>query len=896
MSVVSASSFVSASLSASSSSSAPVGRGTRVRPPLGVAPEIQTFLDEGFALMNVDENKHPRMKGWNKVSKEELSAVFDPFSSQVALRVGPQDDSAYIVSLDFDIYDKSTKADCPETSKHLKRYLERRRSSEGHYTSSTEGNHNVLVNIAGCPPLLEAVERAGNPVKCGKDHLELFVRAQNQVIPPTQTINKKTGVLGPPRRYTSSSGAGTYFVPEDPTGDVVAELVMMCLDECARKKAPKVGVGRAFDVEVHEGKDDDKFVDLLMNVIGNRVNAKGEKEVKWDFMFQIAAILKTNGYSEAVFQRWMEPQDLEGAENDMWRVERKETFSVYGLYNIAREVNEPGFLAWLKQNRSYDRLLTSQLVEEGDLTVARFMAVSLARTLVSSPLGTWYACDPRTHIWSARKDVSTQVVIAICAELDWTLVVLKSLLAQKEAEEKAAAAAEEKAADVVDAEGELELGEGDSRVAKETYLDKLFRRLQQQVQSASRKSNVMAYLRDLLMREDADTMFLPAVGTLAFQNGVYSMEARKFTYGISPEQHVCVLNQFLYEEPEPTDYDEARHELLKILNYNETHLAYMLSVLGYSMTGLANRETGFWYLRGQTAANGKSTLFDILRAVFPVFVGEIENKAFDVGEDCNKTVAGWTGKRIMYLPELTTAKKQDSIIKNIADGVSIEYKRLYVAQTQSMRVTFKMFMVSNHTLRISSCDGLKRRFVNCQFNSRFVDGLEVEDPANLKFRMNKKLTEWFGTRYRNAMVKLLLDAASDYYERGGLLPCPTEWVKDSEEVMAYNNVCAQWAEDHLRFGVHPGTTTKRMLTRTRLAEMLQKNPLRTSNWRDEFARMGKGITFDSQKRIPKGHPDFYGTVPKGVFEGVGEPTPMEVEAEAMGDEEGELQAKRPRLE
>lgn len=85
----------------------------RVRPCLPefvtqVTSEIKTFYEEGFALMNVTEAKHPVLKEWNKMPKEKLRDKFDPFSNRVALRVGVQDASAFIVSLDFDLFVKET--------------------------------------------------------------------------------------------------------------------------------------------------------------------------------------------------------------------------------------------------------------------------------------------------------------------------------------------------------------------------------------------------------------------------------------------------------------------------------------------------------------------------------------------------------------------------------------------------------------------------------------------------------------------------------------------------------------------------------------------------------------------------------------------------------------------
>jgi hypothetical protein len=838
---------------------------------------IRSFYQQGFDLMNVTSDKRPcdqngrGLKDWQKLDKAALRALFDPMGSRVSLRLGVQNPLAYVISLDFDIFDRAKNADDPQTAALFARYMAERVSCDGHYTSSTEGNHNVLVNIASSHMIQSALGRAGNKSKYALGHLELLVRGQ-QVIPPTQTVSKRTGELGPARRF---EGEVTMLELKDDDLTVVHDLILKCLDTYiqALERRP---VNSQIEFELYEGKDDDKFALLLLNVIGNGYDTQGNKVISWDQAFHIAAMLQTNGYSRDLFLKWSAPQDAMGDAADMWNRARGRQFSIRGLQNIARLVNPTGYREWLEEHQVTNPILGTLIVDKGDLQVAEYMASLLCDRFVYSRLGHWYVCQKASNIWVKRSDVSTEVMKCVVEELEYA-----SGVKQDFAESLVGEVPEE-----AETQRALKIAEARFKVIKE--YSKHMKDL-----CGPRRVSLMGYLRDHLVVEEADTLFQPQPGKMSFRNGIFDMTAQSFQEGIRKEDYVVVYNDYDFDTPDSSILEEARNEIKKILNNNEEHVSYLLRVLGYSMTGYASRETGFWYLRGQTAANGKSALFDILRAVFPVFVGEIDQKAFDAGEDCGKTIASFGGKRILYVPEMTTAKKQDSILKQIADGRSIEYKRLYTPELQSMPVTFKLFMVSNHSIKIGSDNGVARRFVNCQFNSQFLTGLEEDDPANLRFVRNTRFVELFETVYRDALVQLIMEEGSAYC-REGLLPVPEEWVRDAQEAMRGNSACGQWIEDNLEFG------PERKLSSALLRSLTENTPFRRCNWIDEFARAQKGVVWNSQERIDRHHADHVrlSGCPKGVFSGVGKKRKSEEELEEEAkDRQEDMQemCKRARL-
>ena len=107
------------------------------------------------------------------------------------------------MSLDFDICgDKDAdgkRVGCPATARLWDQYKTGVDRQDGMFSSSTEGNWNVLIDYSECDDIIELITKIGI-AKIGKYHLEILL-AKNQVIPPTATTCKHTGKLGKSRTF-----------------------------------------------------------------------------------------------------------------------------------------------------------------------------------------------------------------------------------------------------------------------------------------------------------------------------------------------------------------------------------------------------------------------------------------------------------------------------------------------------------------------------------------------------------------------------------------------------------------------------------------------------------------------------------------------------------------------
>ena len=170
-----------------------------------------------------------------------------------------------------------------------------------------------------------------------------------------------------------------------------------------------------------------------------------------------------------------------------------------------------------------------------------------------------------------------------------------------------------------------------------------------------------------------------------------------FKKGIKKEDYVTKTIPFDYQIPEKVYVDYVKNKLKQICNWNDKHLDYYLSILGYAFTGDSSKEQNFYYHRGQTADNGKSVIFEVLELLMPNYVMKGNSDVLDKGADLRKEVATWGGLKILWLNEVSIKQKDEDLVKAICDGTSYKYNRLYATEAVVMAIQFKLFGVSNHT-------------------------------------------------------------------------------------------------------------------------------------------------------------------------------------------------------
>lgn len=755
----------------------------------------EMVCEQKYDLLNVNKEKRPidkdgnLLKNWNTLPYETLCENHTDESGMWGIRHGfHREGKKYTMGLDFDMCGSEHKLrGCETTCALWDEYREKAESWNGCFTSSTEGNMNVLIDYTQSPLLQEKIKAIGKS-KFVVANLEILIGGY-QVIPPSKTICKINKVANRHREFLALP---FYVIPSDDIPDPVRDFII--------SKMPEIKT----TVSSFTPVVDEKWLDLLFNFIKNEV-VEGVKKIGRADWFYICSILKSNGYGKEVWLRWSRLVSQTQTASKTWDSIKKSGFVIHGLLNICKRVNSFGLMEWKDK---YGQFIPLGVLEKGENDVARYIASFLENIRFSKNM--WWVCDGR-NLWSQRKDVTAIVISTIQEQIDVVLSILHFKKSnEKEEKEK------EKMDDDIKSYNKCRVVYGKSGHSNQVI------------------KCLMTYLLDESFYEKLDEN----IYQIAYSNGIYDMKTRTFRAGILPTDYLTKTVKFDWEEGTEEHKALVRNELKKICNWNETHLLYYLSVFGFSLTGDASLHQLLFYLRGQSAENGKSVVLEIMTILFnEIYVKKIDSKFFDVkASDQHKTLAELKGIRIAWANEISKTKCDANLIKDLADGTQIPYKVMY-GTTAMLNVRFKLFLVSNHTLNIPADKGVERRVNLFQMESKF--GNYEDDYEAKKFKKDARFGEKMTGIYKYALLSVLMDAAYDFIQNG-LPPIPPEWEVEKKSMMDDNSPSTDFWENNFETGA--GFTCSKGDIERRLTE--SKTKMSIKDFKDELKKNGIKYTYD----------------------------------------------------
>lgn len=289
---------------------------------------------------------------------------------------------------------------------------------------------------------------------------------------------------------------------------------------------------------------------------------------------------------------------------------------------------------------------------------------------------------------------------------------------------------------------------------------------------------------------------------IAFENGIYDIKTQEFRKGINPTDLLTNVLPYNYEKERNKEHEEwLLEEFKKICNYNETHRDYYFSVLGYALCGDAKRYQHVYCLVGQTASNGKSTIFSILTQCFPVYVASCNSDMIDVNfaNKRHKHLVNFKGKRIVWMEEIAANCKCDMrLMKTIGDGDTLTNEVMF-GTTENIKNNAKMFMLTNHTIQFDKDDnGGERRYKHIQLDSQFPEDCKENDYDAKVFKRDDKFKEKV-EQIKMSLFHILMDYAHKVYIEG-LPDEPKEFIEEKKETMSLNrSKLKQWIHDNIDF-------------------------------------------------------------------------------------------------
>lgn len=794
---------------------------------------ITDLIAQGFSLFNVDNvSKLPvkrdgnGMGSWQELPSAVLKKHHNMNSTWWGMRMGKHDNGRYTMSLDFDTCGQDRKG-CDYTKQKLAEYISIVDKQDGWYYSSTVGNENVLIDYTNTPEIIRLMEDYGS--KWAIHSMEVLLgNGHQQVIPPAATVCKINKRVMQPRTFKNDK-VFYQLTEQSPIYPFILQLFddykNTKKEKGAKTTVPKKQENKNDDAAVENTMvpdPEDKWVDLLFNVIGNDLNA-----INYDSWLSILTALKCNGYDKDVFMTWTKIAEKDKKNlvkaSDAWdKMDKNKNYSLGILCNIAEQKNMPGYLAW---RIKYNEFIQLETLNKGENTIAKEIAGRLRSDLIFSN-SKWYMFDKKIGLWRAVKNPHSIVITHIQHRIDESVTTMSALKEKESDEDK-----------------------------RKTYADiiKKYNVWYRDVSKAGTSSQIITVLQTELFDNSFENTLDLNTYKIAYKNGILDLNTLQFRKGLYSADLLTQTIPYDYEKAKPEDVAFVRHELLKICNNNPAHLEFYLSSIGYALTGDATKIQAFWCLRGQKASNGKSVIFEALQAIIPNYVVKLENNIFETTYGSrHKEISSWRPYRIAWVNELSKKKQDADVIKNVADGTTERFKVNY-AGMDTMAVRLKPFIITNFSMVFNADEGIRRRMRVMQFDSMFSSKNEVDDYENCQFKVDTAFNEKLQTKYKFAMLDLLFQYSKMFVDDGyQLKPYPADWAGDTEEVCADNNTVRNDIEHTFEFA------DDAMMNKSEMDYQWARLNMTKTQFKDMMAVMNKKITYDAQKKYKKVRGVWYG--------------------------------------
>jgi len=465
------------------------------------------------------------------------------------------------------------------------------------------------------------------------------------------------------------------------------------------------------------------------------------------------------------FLNWIE-NDWRDKASNMWdNFIKNRKIPIYLLETIGKEFNPDFYRNWRTKYKKYLKL---KIIEKGSNDVAEFIKDKLQMILVYSKDDKWIGCDKNTNLWRELKRPDEMIISHIQREIEEareSLLVVKNRIEDEEIKKKM------------------------------EKMEKEYIKHRKDVSNPSYCAQIIKFLSSYLYDSDFTEKLDNYKYKIPFRNGILDLTTLEFREGIRNNDYLTDTVPMNFEIPKNEEVNWVRYQLKKINNYNDNHLDYYLSSLGYAMTGDSKKEQLFWYFLGQTAENGKSIIFEILEVLMPNLVQKGTSNMLDKGIDLKKEVPTWKGKLLIWMNEVSSRIKDEDLVKALCDGTDYKYNKNYSVKAEKIPIQFKLFCVSNNSLTIKGDAGISRRLQVCHFESQFKENYE-DNYEKLQFKKDKDFYNKLCNEYKHALLWLIFKYSKLYYDEKKLKPYPDEWKKHGDEIIEDNNKFQQWFYDN----------------------------------------------------------------------------------------------------
>jgi phage/plasmid-associated DNA primase len=195
--------------------------------------------------------------------------------------------------------------------------------------------------------------------------------------------------------------------------------------------------------------------------------------------------------------------------------------------------------------------------------------------------------------------------------------------------------------------------------------------------------------------------------------------------------------------------------------------------------------------------NGKSFVFNLIQGVLGELVYKVNNNVLvEGGKNQHKYLKGMDSRRIVFCEEFPDKAIDEGLFKQLSEGANYEYEKMY-GTVDKLRMRFKMFILSNHTPKLSG-DASKNRLKQIAFSSHFdrFNKIDEDIPEELRFVADPYLGDKILAENSDELVNILVRYAMRFY-KSGLPPTPQEFSDVESETVKVNDSFAEWFDMNL---------------------------------------------------------------------------------------------------
>lgn len=643
--------------------------------------------------------------------------------------------------------------------------------------------------------------------------------------------NDNAIVFAPPTKYKLQNGEFCYYT--DMGGEIlpVPKIIMDNLKQnneplqSIKVKVKTLPVKEQADDETDSENSDTEKLSKEQELL--RLITIDKKDRVW---LKICSCIKNIGLTNDDWLRFCKDNTLNMDEEKINLFKNIKTdygLEIYFLQSLAKKSNPNGYKKWLSRWSVYS--ITKPEVIDPYLA-SLVISKTLKQTLKLCKENWYMLAD--NQLWQQQKEPSYYIIKEFHKYLDCIREFLNNKISHSDGEQKKNF--------ITQLEEWLQLY---TMITKSGYLSVLTK-----------------MLRPLLSDNDFENKLDNNVGKLAFKNGIMDLETKIFREGIVWSDFITKTIPYDYI---PSDTSNVKKVLKPILNNNDDHLEYYLSIIGYSFIGQPDLEKSIYFMIDKTEGgkgdNGKTFFFDILNDLAPNYVYRTKASLLDTkNTKVHKQLAMTKGIRLLWLEELPREKDTNAeLMKEIGDGKKLENEIMF-GTSESINIMFKMFALSNHIPKIDPNEqAVYNRYKQVSYNSHFDrTGTRIEaDPDNLKFIADTSLSSKIKTQYYNEVFNIIIDYAHKYYERKGLPTIPQQFLNDTKETKYKNDAFGLWFDGNCKVEIGKRIALKFIVNESGMNEKMVKEGMERKGFKyiKDLSKMGK---------------DGFNKAYKGGFEGV----------------------------